>query len=206
VTGRCVRAEPFPPFMARLVTRIEARTRDLLAPRDVPEGWKLNTCLVNFYGDRIDGGRRIDAARVGEHKDFEPGPVGSISLGERALFQFVASQAPGSREQVDLQQWLEDSSLQIFGGRRFKDHLFHRVQRVDRREGHQFATPVEGFETRRVNLTFRFVPDEHVIDYAALSEDDASDVRGYVETLAAHSPWFGRALAGRAAKARTPGV
>lgn len=206
VTGRCVRAEPFPPFLARLVARIEARVRETFAPGDVPAGWTLNTCLVNFYGDRIEGDRRVDEARVGEHKDFEPGPVASVSLGERALFQFVSSHGPGSREQVALQQWLEDSSLQIFGGRRFKDQLFHRVQRVDRKGAHRFPPAIDGFETRRVNLTFRFVPDEHVLDFSALDDADASDVRGYVETLAQGSRWFARALAARDSALKSPGA
>ena len=56
---------------------------------------------------------------------------------------------------------------------------------------------VEGFETRRINLTFRYVPDEHVIPYDRLPADDASDVRGYMETLAQHSPFFAGALAKR---------
>ena len=59
-------------------------------PLGMPKGWHLNTCLVNFYGDRQDGTRWVDVARVGDHRDFEPGPVASLSIGERALFQFVA--------------------------------------------------------------------------------------------------------------------
>jgi len=192
---RCVKAEPFPPFLARLVSDIERRTRAVVAATDIPRGWHLNTCLVNLYGDRIEDGRRVDAARVGEHKDFEPGPVASVSLGERALFQFVASRAPGERDAIAKQQWLEDSSLQIFGGTQWKERVFHRVQRVDRREGHRFTLNVERFETRRINLTFRYVPDEHVIPFKQLSEDDASDVRGYMQTLAGHSSFFARALA-----------
>jgi alkylated DNA repair dioxygenase AlkB len=197
IHDRSVAAEPFPPVMAKLVAVIERRTRELLHPTDIPRGWHLNTCLINFYGDRIDDGKRIDAARVGEHKDFEPGPVASISLGERALFQFVASRAPGERDAIVEQQWLEDSSLQIFGGAKWKDRLFHRVQRVDRKESHRFALHVEGFETRRINLTFRYVPDEHVVPYHRLPAGDASDVRGYMETLAERSPFFARELAKR---------
>jgi alkylated DNA repair protein (DNA oxidative demethylase) len=194
IYGRCVKAEPFPPVMQRLIERIERRTRTLLDDSDIPRGWHLNTCLVNLYGDRIEDGKRVDAARVGEHKDFEPGPVASVSLGERALFQFVASRAPGERDAIEKQQWLEDSSLQIFGGTRWKERLFHRVQRVDRREKHLFAFHVSGFETRRVNLTFRYVPDEHVIPFERLPPDDAGDVLGYMQTLARHSPFFARAI------------
>jgi alkylated DNA repair protein (DNA oxidative demethylase) len=195
VHGRCVAAEPFPPVLARLAKESERRTRDLLRPEDIPAGWKLNTCLVNFYGDRLEGDRRIDTARVGEHKDFEPGPVASLSLGERAFFQFVSSRRPGERDDVVVQQWLEDGSLQLFGGARFKDALFHRVQRVDRRGGFRFPLHEEGFETRRVNFTFRYVPDAHVVPLRQLPADDRDDVRGYVETLAQNSPWFAKALA-----------
>ena len=201
IHNRCVRAEPFPPVLVRLVGEIEERTREEFRAQDIPAGWHLDTCLVNFYGDRIEpSGKRVDTARVGEHKDFEPGPVASISLGERALFQFVRSTRPGERDAVVSQQWLDDSSLQIFGGDRWKKQVFHRVQRVDRRDGHRFALHREGtaqhpFETRRVNLTLRYVPDAHVVPFSQLSAPAAADVRGYMETLASHSPFFARELA-----------
>src|SRR5262245_26068994 len=51
VHDRCVAAEDFPPPLARMVADIEQRTRRRM-PRDVPRGWHLNTCLVNFYGSR----------------------------------------------------------------------------------------------------------------------------------------------------------
>jgi alkylated DNA repair dioxygenase AlkB len=191
---RCVRAEPFPPVLARLVAQIEALARLELKPSDIPSGWHLNTCLINFYGDRREGERLIDVARVGEHKDFEPGPVASISLGERALFQFVRSQRPGERDEVVLQQWLEDGSLQLFGGARWKEHLFHRVQRVERKGNHTFPLHLTDFDARRINLTLRYVPDQHVIPYAKLSPAAAADIRGYMETLAQHAPFFAREL------------
>lgn len=199
VVDRAVRAEPFPPVLARLVARTEAIVHKRFAPDDVPEGWRLNTCLVNLYGTRIENGKRTDVARVGEHRDFEPGPVASISLGERALFQFVSSSRPGSREGVVLQQWLDDGSLQVFGGETWKRRTFHRVQRVDRRARIRFDAPVvEGFETRRVNLTFRWVPSEHIVPYARLGERARGDVRRYMEELAKHSPFFAAELAAQA--------
>ena len=191
VLHRCVKAEPFPPELARLIRKVEGITRHMFSGVDLPKKWHLNTCLVNFYGSRIEeGGKAVDTARVGEHKDFEPGPVASISFGERAMFQFVSSTGPGDKGRVALEQWLDDCSLQIFGGRRFKNQLFHRVQRVDHRAGQLFSVNVEQFETRRLNFTFRYVPDEHIVPYAALPTTAKQDVRGYMEKLARHSAFF----------------
>ena len=192
---RCVRAEPFPPLLARLVGEMETIARKMFKGRDLPREWKLNTCLVNFYGRRREGDKWVDTARVGEHKDFEPGPVASLSLGERALFQFVESRRPGERDGVASQQWLDDGSLQIFGGDRFKNRLFHRVQRVDRRDGFTFPLKVTDFETRRVNFTFRYVPEEHVVPWKRLSPSAQADVKSYMQELAQHSPFFAGQLA-----------
>ena len=190
IWNRCVRAEPFPAVLAGLVAKAESIARREYRGKDMPARWHLNTCLVNFYGSRLENEKRIDTARVGEHKDFEPGPVASISLGERAFFQFVSSRRPGSRDSVIFQQWLDDGSLQIFGSDRWKNQLFHRVQRVDKREGFRFPLQVENFETRRINFTFRYVPDEHIVPYAKLPTALAKDVRGYMESLALHSVFF----------------
>jgi hypothetical protein len=188
-----VAAEPFPPVLARLVAAIEKRVRAGFPPSAVPRRWHLNTCLVNFYGSREQGGKLVDTARVGEHRDFEPGPVASLSIGERARFQFVR------RGQLDAPpvrtQWLEDNSLQIFAGPRWKDDLLHRVQRVDDKHDLDLPPKLPGFRTRRVNFTFRYVPDEHVTPYAQLPATVRDDIRDYVAELAAHSPFFAKALA-----------
>ena len=196
VLNRCVRAEPFPPVIALLVKEAEAIARDLYRGPDMPAGWHLNTALVNFYGSRLEGNRRIDTARVGEHKDYEPGPVASLSFGERAFFQFVSSSRLGQRGAVVFEQWLDDSSLQMFGGERWKTQHFHRVQRVDRK-GSNFELGVDGFNTRRINFTFRYVPDQHVVPYAELPAQSADDVRGYMQQLAEHSEFFRRELDAR---------
>lgn len=183
-----VAAEPFPAVLARLVAQIERRVRDGFPQQVVPRRWHLNTCLVNFYGDK----GKTDAARVGEHRDFEPGPVASLSLGERARFQFVRrgfGNAPPVRT-----EWLEDGSLQIFGGPRWKDDLLHRVQRVEDKHKLDLAPKIDGFRTRRVNLTFRYVPDEHVVPFAKLAPAARDDVREYVTTLAESSAFFKDAL------------
>jgi len=194
--NRCVEAEPFPAVLAKLVAIMEQRARRMFRGDDMPAKWRLNTCLVNFYGSTLENGKWVDTARVGEHKDFEPGPVASLSLGERALIQFVTSRRPGDRDGVVEQQWLDDGSLQIFGGEQWKNRTFHRVQRVDTKGGHTFDINVEGFQTRRVNFTFRYVPEEHVMPFQALSDEAKRDVEGYVRTLARHSRFFESALSG----------
>jgi alkylated DNA repair dioxygenase AlkB len=190
VNDRCVKAEPFPPVLQRQVDKVEQLARRMFRGPDMPPGWHLNTCLVNFYGSRLEDGRWVDTARVGEHKDFEPGPVASLSFGERALIQFVTSSRPGERDEVVLEQWLDDGALQLFGGGRWKEQTFHRVQRVDTRAGHELAPEMPDFKTRRINLTFRYVPDQHVTPYAQLSPEAREDVRPYMETLASHSAFF----------------
>ncbi|HZR83541.1 MAG TPA: alpha-ketoglutarate-dependent dioxygenase AlkB [Candidatus Binatia bacterium] len=195
VHDRCVRAEPFPDVLAGLVRRIEARARARFRGPDLPRGWRLNTCLVNLYGSRREGDAWIDSARVGEHRDFEPGPVASVSLGERALLQFVGPSRRGEPGDVVFEQWLDDGSLQIFGGERWKDRTFHRVQRVDRRGGHELPPAMADFRTRRVNFTFRYVPDEHVVRFRDLSPPAREDVRRYVAELAEGSTFFRAELA-----------
>jgi len=202
VLYRCVRAEPFPAVLKKLVEGIERTTKQMFRGLDIPRDWNLNTCLVNFYGTRIENGKRIDTARVGEHRDYEPGPVASISLGERALFQFVSSQRPGQRDGVVLQQWLDDGSLQIFGGEQWKDRLFHRVQRVESKGDHDFPINVADFESRRINLTFRFVPEEHILPYSRLPQELADDTYEYMAELAKHSSFFAGELEARKKSAR----
>ncbi|MEN0058196.1 MAG: alpha-ketoglutarate-dependent dioxygenase AlkB [Bdellovibrio sp.] len=194
--NRCVQAEPYPPVLQHLVQKIEALIRDTIEARDIPRGWHFNTCLINFYGDRIqEDGKKVDCARVGEHKDFEPGPVASISFGERALFQFVSSRGTEAKSNVVLQQWLDDCSLQVFAGDKYKKLLFHRVQRVEKKKNFLFTlNDIPDFQTRRINFTFRYVPDEHIVPFTRLSSEAQEDVKGYMEQLSEHSEFFQKAL------------
>jgi DNA oxidative demethylase len=192
--NRCVKAEPFPSVIQEMVRNIEKIVRRRYKPGDIPPGWCLNTCLVNFYGNILQNGKWIDTARVGEHKDFEPGPVASVSLGSKAMFQFVSSRGKGFRNDVVFQQWLTDGSLQIFGNKFWKEKVFHRVQRVDRKISTPLPLEVEGFRIRRINFTFRYVPAEHIIDYAALPENSGRDIQPYMEKLALHSNFFSEEL------------
>ena len=116
-----------------------------------------------------------------------------VSIGERALFQFVERGREPGRPPVRT-QWLDDGSLQAFAGPRWKDDLLHRVQRVDDRTGVELPPSIDGFRTRRVNLTFRYVPDRDVVPFARLAPEAREDVRDYVQELAKHSTHFQRAL------------
>ena len=189
IVHRCVKAEAFPPFMQSLVNEIEAMTKRL-ARDEVPKQWKLNTCLINYYGSAIDeNGKETDVARVGDHKDAELGPVASISLGERAFFQFTKGR-PNDRNNVVHEQWLVDGSLLLFWSKQFKDELFHRVQRVENKNKSYFEDHVENYNTRRINLTFRYVPEKHIHDLKDIPKDKREDIQTYLETLATTSSYF----------------
>jgi hypothetical protein len=112
---------------------------------------------------------------------------------------FPARPAPPALPDLDRaessQLELDDGSLQIFGGGFFKDRVFHRVQRVDKRAGASLPPTIDGFQTRRINFTFRFVPEQDVIPFSRLSPSARADVRGYVEELAKSSTFFAEALA-----------
>lgn len=189
IYNRCVEAEPFPEVLAKIIYQIENLVHNHYPEKDVPRGWELNTCLINYYGAKLVEGRWQDMARVGEHKDFEPGPVASISFGERAFFQFIESESKSAQSKVVLSQWLEDSSLFVFGGDRLKKNLFHRVQRVEDK-GQKFDFKIENFETRRLNFTFRYVPRDHFVEFHKLPPNLQSDIKPYVTELSRYSPFF----------------
>ncbi len=195
IHNRCIKAEDYPPVLKRLLKLIEGLTKTQFKPKDIPKSWTLNTCLINFYGTSIDPitKKKEDTARVGDHKDFELGPVASLSLGERAFFQFVMGKKSLTNN-VLFEQWLDDSSLQIFGGELFKERAFHRVQRVENKNKTVFDLNLTDFETRRINFTFRYVPVEHIIEYNELPSELQSDIEPYMKQLAHNSKHFASAL------------
>jgi hypothetical protein len=109
----------------------------------------------------------------------------------------VKSSRIGQRDAPLISQWLDDGSLQVFGGTFFKDKVFHRVQRVDKRDRIELPPEIDGFRTRRINFTFRYVPAEHVVPFGELGAQAREDVRSYVEQLAERSTFFSRALGSR---------
>ncbi len=186
---RCVKAEDFPPFMKKMVDDIEDLTRKF-AGKDIPNGWKLNTCLINYYGSKIDNnGNEIDMARVGDHKDSEPGPVASISLGERAYFQFLKGR-PKDPNNVVSNHWLNDGSLLIFWSEEFKNKYFHRVQRVEKKGGIFFNDHLDNYKTRRINLTFRYVPDEYIHPLCEFPKEKIEDISPYLNILSKFSSFW----------------
>jgi alkylated DNA repair protein (DNA oxidative demethylase) len=187
---RCVQSEVFPDFLDEIVKSIEVFVKEYFLSKDVPSRWHLNTCLINYYGDHLEDGKSTDCARVGEHKDFEPGPVASLSFGERALFQFVKSHSKSAQSQVVKQMWLDHGSLQVFGSEKYKKHFFHRVQRVERKAGFRFNTNTTNFNVRRINLTFRYVPTDHIQDFSRFPENLKKDITPYLQELAKHSDFF----------------
>lgn len=185
-----VAAEPFPPVLQALAAEMERRIRKAVPAAFIPAGWALDTCLINFYGDLRVGGRWEDRARVGDHRDHEPGPVASLSLGERALFQFVTR---GRDREVVRTIGLEGDALLAFAGPWWKEGLLHRVQRVEDR-GARLGPPIEAFQTRRINLTFRHVPPADVQPWAQLGPEARADVEEYVRQLAETSPFWRASL------------
>jgi DNA oxidative demethylase len=192
VEDRVVAAEPMPPVLSRLTARIEARARR--SEEVLPVGWCLNTCLINFYGHVFREGRWVDAARVGGHRDHEPGPVGSLSLGARARFQFTtAPKGPVDRD-VIAEQWLTDGSMLLFSTPRLKKELYHRVPNVSPAGEWTFSVPLPDIRVRRVNLTLRYVPPAHIVPFDQLGTQARADIHGYVATLAEHAPFWSEAL------------
>jgi hypothetical protein len=194
ILNRCVIAEDYPLILKKMIDTIQGITKLHFKKNEIPKGWHLNTCLINFYGTSIDdNGKKNDCARVGDHKDFELGPVASISFGERAFFQFVLGKKD-IKNNIIFEQWLDDSSLQIFAGELYKEKAFHRIQRVESKLKSKFELNVKNFETRRVNFTFRYVPKEHIIPFKDLPINSKNDVREYMEILAENSDFFAREL------------
>lgn len=188
--NRCIQAETYPDVLQRIIFDIEQMVHQKFSPKDIPDKWHLNTCLINYYGNKIEEKGKVDCARVGEHKDFEPGPVASVSFGEKALFQFVKSAGKLQKSDVILQQWLDDSSLQIFAGDKFKKQLFHRVQRVEDKGILFHELNTTNFETRRINFTFRYVPTEHVRPFKNLPHNLHQDISGYIKELSKKSEYW----------------
>ena len=85
--------------------------------------------------------------------------------------------------------------MTVLSGPDFKDRLYHRVSEVRNGREPEMNAQLDGFELRRVSVSFRHVPEELISDFDGLSERSRAQVRDYVEELAEHSPHFRQQLA-----------
>ncbi len=184
---RCMRAEAFPSVMSDILERLRPtlRVHDETLD-DVP-----NSCLINYYGREIGDGPPRDYARLRMHQDGEPGPVVVFSIGQPALLEFVDADRP---EVAEAAVWARHRSVFIFSGPEFKDRLYHRVTQVRHGRDPAIGSRIDGFETRRVSVSFRHVPESLISDFDGLSSRSRAQVRGHVEELAQHSAHFRRQL------------
>ncbi len=185
---RCLRAEPFPRVMRDVLERL----RPTLKRHDDPHDTVQNSCLINYYGREVGDGPPRDYARLRMHQDHEPGPVVVFSIGQPALLEFVD---PERADVPEAAVWTRHRSVAIFSGPEFKDRLYHRVTQVRHGKDPAIEDRVEDFETRRVSISFRHVPEALIRDFDELSSRSRAQVRGHVEELAQHSPHFQRQLA-----------
>ncbi len=192
--GRCLRAEPLPPVMQRILDRLAGPLRDQHGG-DAPSGLDLlpNTCLINYHGREVGDGVPRDVARLRMHRDGEPGPVVMFNIGQAGLLQFLDPDRPSEPE---LSLWTRHRSVSILSGPNYKDRLYHRVAAV--RTGRQppMSCRVPGFEVRRVSVSFRHVPAELIEDFAQWPAARRARVGEYVEALAGHSRHWADQLAG----------
>ncbi len=193
---RCVRAEPLPTSMTRILDRLRPVLADDHADDHAdappPADPLPNTCLVNYYGREVGDGVPVDFARLKMHRDGEPGPVVMISVGQPGLLEFLD---PDRSPDPELAVWTRNRSVSILSGPDFKDRLYHRVSRV--RSGAQpvMTCSVDRFELRRVSVSFRHVPAELIQDFGQLPVERRDAVRGYVNELSEGSEHWRQQLA-----------
>ncbi len=181
---RCMRAEPLPAVMQSLLERL----RPVLHTHDPAFPDPPNSCLVNYYGKEIhESGPPVDYARLRKHRDGEPGPVVMISIGQAGLLEFVDV---AREDEVALGVWTRHRSISVLSGPEFKDRLYHRIRRVRHGQKPTLTTQLEGFDVRRISVSFRHVPADLIEDFGQLPAESRERIRPYVETLAEHSPHF----------------
>jgi hypothetical protein len=189
-TDRCVRGEPFPQVMQRILDRVRGPLQSH------PSGGLPvlpNTCLINYYGREVGRGVPVDFARLRMHRDGEPGPVVMFNIGQPGLLEFLD---PDRSPDPELRVWTRHRSVTILSGPDFKDRLYHRIVQV-RNGGHpKMGTTISDFELRRISVSFRHVPDELISDFIELPVERRERVREYVQKLSAHSGHYRAQLRG----------
>jgi hypothetical protein len=86
-----------------------------------------------------------------------------------------------------------------------ENRYFHRVQRVEKKLSKlaamalpqttsNLAPQIQDLHTRRINLTFRFVPPEHIKPLQDFPAHLKADLQPMVKELALYSDYFAAAL------------
>jgi hypothetical protein len=185
---RCLRGEPFPAVMHRILERLRGLLEASHA-EGAPEGLDLvpNTCLINYYGREVGRGVPRDYARLRMHRDGEPGPVVMFNIGQPGLLEFLD---PDRSPEPELRLWTRHRSITILSGPEYKDRLYHRVVQVRTGREPKMGIRLPNFELRRVSVSFRQVPDELIADFAQWPAEQQAKTREYVELLARHSDHY----------------
>lgn len=192
--NRCVRAEGFPPVMQRVLDRLQQVLREAHSEAPGPKVCQLpNTCLINYYGREVGLGVPRDYARLRMHRDGEPGPVIMFCIGQAGRLEFLD---PDRSPDPELSVWTRHRSVVILSGAEFKDRLYHRIVQVRTGDTPRLATRLANFELRRVSVSFRYVPEDLIMDFADLPESKRDQVREYVRELAAESEHWERQFKG----------
>jgi hypothetical protein len=61
---------------------------------------------------------------------------------------------------------------------------------VEKKKSIQFNDHLEDYETRRINLTFRYVPEEYIYPLEKFPKEKIDDIKTYLEKLANHSSFW----------------
>lgn len=184
---RCLRAEPLPPVMTRILERLRPELASHGEPGPLP-----TTCLINYYGSRpkTPTSPPVDQARLRMHRDAEPGAVVMLSVGQPAQFEFVM---PGAQV-PEHSQWVRNRSVVIISGPEYKDRLYHRVTRVRHGQKPVLSAQIDDFDVRRVSVSFRHVPERYIYDLGELPDAAQRIALPHVRALAEHSEHFQRQL------------
>jgi alkylated DNA repair protein (DNA oxidative demethylase) len=181
-TDRCLRAEPYPPVMQRILARLKPHVVGHLGPDEAYAD--TSSALINYYGSELLG-QPVDRARLRPHRDSEPGPVLMLSIGQPARFEFV-----DDKGEVALGVWLRHRSVCILSGPEFKERLYHQVSQVRHGQTPAMHTTLPDFQLRRISVSFRHVPAPYIHEWPDLSVEARDKVRPYVDALAKHAPTF----------------
>ena len=174
-------------------------------PNVVPRRWHLNTCLVNFYGDR-DRGRQGDRCRARRRASRLRARSGRVAVARRARAVSVRPPRRAAMRHRCARSGSRTTRCRSSAVRAGRTTCSTACSASTTSTKLDLPPKIDGFRTRRVNFTFRYVPDEHVTPFAQLPAAARDDVRDYVAELAQHSPFFAKALASASSRTAAAAV